>query len=112
MKCHKFYDAKFIFDSKDVPKCSCGSIIKPDVVLYEETLNNTILNHAIYEISQADLLIVAGTSLTVYPAASLLQFYQRKDIILINKEHTSYDNKTSILIQEDLNEVFSKLKQD
>ncbi len=112
MKCHKFYDAKFIFDSKDIPKCSCGNIIKPDVVLYEEALNDTILNHAIYEISQADLLIVAGTSLTVYPAAGLLQFYQGKDIVLINKDHTSYDDKASILIQDDLNEVFAKLKQD
>lgn len=112
LKCNKFYDAKYIFNSSDIPKCSCGGIIKPDVVLYEEALNDNILNHAIYELSKADLLIIAGTSLTVYPASSLINFYNGKNIVLINKDITSFDNQATLLIQKDLNEIFTKLKQD
>ena len=112
LKCNQFYDAKYIFNSSDIPKCSCGGIIKPDVVLYEEALNDNILNHAIYELSKADLLIIAGTSLTVYPASSLINFYNGKNIVLINKDVTSFDNLATLLIQEDLNEIFAKLKQD
>lgn len=112
LKCHKFYDANYIFNSKDVPKCSCGGIIKPDVVLYEEALNDNILNQAIYNLSKADLLIIAGTSLTVYPASSLINFYNGKNIVLINKDVTPFDKQASLLIQDDLNEIFKKLKQD
>ena len=74
MKCGKFYNAEFVFTSKEVPRCSCGGVIKPDVVLYEEALNDEILNKSISAIRNADLMIVAGTSLTVYPASGLINF--------------------------------------
>lgn len=83
MKCHKFYALEDItFDS--IPRCSCGGIIKPDVVLYEESLNNDVIEKAIYEISNADTLIVAGTSLVVYPAASFVKFFRGRNLIVIN----------------------------
>ena len=83
MKCHKFYALEDItFDS--IPRCSCGGIIKPDVVLYEEALNDDVIEKAIYEISNADTLIVAGTSLVVYPAASFVKFFRGRNLIVIN----------------------------
>jgi NAD-dependent deacetylase len=110
LKCHKFYEAEDVFNSKGIPKCNCNGIIKPDVILYEEALDENILNHAIYELSKADLLIIAGTSLTVYPASGLIRFYNGKNIVLINKDTTSYDQNVSLLIQEDIKDVFEKLK--
>ena len=83
MKCHKFYSLEDItFDS--IPRCSCGGIIKPDVVLYEEALNNDVIEKAVYEISNADTLIVAGTSLVVYPAASFVKFFRGKNLVVVN----------------------------
>ena len=88
MKCGKFYNAEFVFTSKEVPRCSCGGVIKPDVVLYEEALNDEILNKSISAIRNADLMIVAGTSLTVYPASGLINFYNGSKLVLINRENT------------------------
>ena len=106
MKCNKFYPAEFIFDSKGIPKCNCGGIIKPDVVLYEESLDNTILHNSIQYIQNADLLIVAGTSLTVQPASGLINYFGGKHIVLINKNKTQYDNKAVLIINESLGKVF------
>ena len=109
IKCKKFYSAEFVFSSKGVPKCECGGIIKPDVVLYEENLNENILNSAIQAIQNAEVLIVAGTSLTVYPASGLVNFFKGKNLILINKTQTSYDNIADIIINSSLGEVFKEL---
>lgn len=109
IKCKKFYSAEFVFSSKGVPKCEYGGIIKPDVVLYEENLNENILNSAIQAIQNAEVLIVAGTSLTVYPASGLVNFFRGKNLILINKTQTSYDNIADIVINSSLGEVFNEL---
>ena len=111
MDCNKFYDAKYVFDSDGIPLCEdCGGIVKPDVVLYEEGLDNDTISGAIEHISKADLLIIAGTSLTVYPASGLINYYNGKDLVLINRDNTLYDNRATLLIQDDLNEVFKQLK--
>ena len=110
MKCHKFYDAEFVFNSKDVPTCECGGIIKPDVVLYEEPLNEETMMKAIIAISQADMLIVGGTSLTVQPASSLINYYQGKKLVLINKDATSYDNIANLVINDGLGKVLNHCK--
>lgn len=109
MKCNKFYDAEYIFNNKGIPKCSCGGIIKPDVVLYEEGLNNEIITNSIFKIQTADLMIVAGTSLTVQPAASLINYFRGKQLVLINKDSTQYDYKADMVINEKLGKVFSKI---
>lgn len=109
MDCRKFYEAKFVFESKDIPKCTCGGIIKPDVVLYEEALVETTLNHAMKVIQNAEVLIIAGTSLTVYPANGLIKYFKGKHLILINKEETSYDNLADLTIHESLGNVFKYL---
>lgn len=110
MKCHKFFDADYIFSSESIPKCDkCGEIIKPDVVLYEEPLNQDIWNGAIEAILNANTLIVAGTSLTVYPASSLLHYFRGKDLILINKSSTPLDNLATLVINDSLGNVFSRI---
>lgn len=98
MKCHKFYDAKYVFNSSGVPKCSCGGIIKPDVVLYEEALDEETLEKSVYAIANADLLIVAGTSLTVYPASGLINYFRGKNLVLINRDTTPFDNRADLVI--------------
>ena len=110
MKCHKFYDYDYVFNSKDIPRCKCTGIIKPDVVLYEEELDYDTLNQAIKAISNAKTLIVAGTSLSVYPASGLIRYFKGKDLIIINKDITPYDNIATLVINDDLKNVFSKLK--
>ena len=107
-KCHKYYDAEYVFNSIGIPKCKCGGIIKPDVVLYEEPLNESF-EEAIYYISKCDTLIVAGTSLTVYPAASLIRYFNGKNLILINKDKTPYDNIATLVINKKLGEVFKEI---
>ena len=102
MKCHKFYDAEYVFTSKGIPKCTCGGIIKPDVVLYEEGLDEETLENAIWVIQNADLMIVAGTSLTVQPASSLLNYYKGNKLVLINRDVTPYDNRANLVIHESL----------
>lgn len=109
MKCHQFYNAEYVFNSTGIPKCSCGGIIKPDVVLYEEELNSTILENSIIAIENADLMIVAGTSLTVYPTSGLLNYFKGKHLVLINKDITSFDGKADLVIHDVLGKVFSVL---
>lgn len=109
--CKKHYDDKFVFNSKGIPTCTCGGIVKPNVVLYEEPLDEHILNHAIKEIMEADTLIIGGTSLVVYPAAGLINYFRGKNIILINKDKTDNDYKANIVIHDKLGNVFSKIKE-
>ena len=109
MKCHKFYDAKYVFQSQDVPKCNCGGIIKPDVVLYEEGLDEEILENSVQAMQNADMLIVAGTSLTVHPASGLINYYRGNKLVLINKDETSYDSRANLVINEKLGEVFKEI---
>ena len=109
MKCGKFYDAEYVFNSESNPKCSCGGIIKPDVVLYEENLNEDILDEAIMQISNCDTLIVGGTSLTVYPASGLIRFYKGNKLILINKDKTPYDKLANFVINDSLGNAFKNL---
>ena len=109
MKCNKFYDAEFIFNSKGLPRCECGGIIKPDVVLYEESLNDNILRDSITAIQKAELMIVAGTSLTVYPASGLINYFRGQNLVLINRDSTQYDNRANLVINESLGKIFEKL---
>lgn len=109
MKCHKFYDISAITSSEDIPQCECGGTIKPDVVLYEEGLDQDTLNASVTAIRNTDILIVGGTSLAVYPAAGLLQYYKKNKLVLINKSATPMDSSADLLIQCGLGEVFSQL---
>ena len=111
MRCHKFYSLDEI-DVINVPYCSCGGIIKPDVVLYEEGLDDNTVEGAIKEISEADLLIVVGTSLTVYPAASFVRFFKGNTLCLINKQKTQYDNIANIVYNCDIIEVVNALRSE
>lgn len=111
MKCSKFYDEKKVFESTSIPYCECGGIIKPDVVLYEEPLDKETVNKTINAISDADTLIVGGTSLVVYPAASFIRFFKGKHLIIINNDSTPMDNKATLVIQKPLGEVFTKIKE-
>lgn len=107
--CGKSYSAEYIFNSKGIPKCSCGGIIKPDVVLYGEQLPTSFVVAMDY-INKADLLIVAGTSLTVEPAASLVRMFAGKHLVIINGSLTAYEGKADLIIHDRLEDVFSKLK--
>lgn len=109
MRCGRAYPATFIRDCPGVPRCDCGGIVKPDVVLYEEPLDEKTLTGAVRAISRADLLIVGGTSLTVYPAAGLLRCYGGDRLVLINRDETPYDNEARLVLHESLGEVFSRL---
>ena len=110
MKCKKFYDAKYVFSSKGIPICTCGEIIKPDVVLYEEGLDENTLEKSIISIINADLLIVAGTSLTVYPASGLINYFRGKNLVLINRDATPFDNRANLVINETLGRVFKEIE--
>lgn len=110
MKCGKEYGIDEVFDSKGVLRCECGGLIKPDVVLYEESLDEGVIEKTIKAISEADLLIVAGTSLAVYPAASFINYYKGADLVIINKDKTPYDYKASLVINEKMGDIFGKLK--
>lgn len=109
IKCKKFYSAEDVFSWNGIPKCSCGGIIKPDVVLYEEGLDENTLKNSILAIANADMLIVAGTSLTVQPAASLINYFRGQNLVLINRDTTSYDSKANLVINEPLGKVFSAI---
>ena len=109
VRCHKFYDAEFIRDAEGVPRCTCGGIVKPDVVLYEEGLDQNTIERSVREIQHADLLIVAGTSLTVYPAAGLIDYYRGNRLVLINRDATPKDHMADLVLHERLGDVFSKL---
>ena len=108
-RCGKFHSAEFVRDSENIPTCSCGGIVKPDVVLYEEGLNEDILEKSIVAIENADLLIVAGTSLTVYPAAGLIRYYRGDRLVLINRDETPYDSYANLVFHDSLGNIFSQL---
>ena len=109
LRCGEFHSAEFVKNSPGIPRCACGGIVKPDVVLYEESLDQTILEKSVEAISNADLLIVAGTSLTVYPAAGLIRYYKGNRLVLINRDATPYDSHADLVLHESLGSVFSKL---
>lgn len=109
LKCHKFYDESYIFNTKDIPTCTCGGIIKPDVVLYEEALNEHDITNTIKAIKQADLLIIAGTSLSVYPASSFVNFFQGKHLVIINQSTTYMDSRADLIINDKVAKVFEQL---
>ena len=108
-RCGKFHSAEFIKESTGIPRCSCGGIVKPDVVLYEEGLDQNTIEKSVMAIHNADMLIVAGTSLTVYPAAGLIRYYQGKKLVLINRDETTYDSYADLVIHDSLGNVFSEL---
>lgn len=108
-KCGKFYGEDYILHTQGVPTCECGGSIKPDVVLYEEGLNERTLRDAIHYISEADVLIVGGTSLAVYPAAGLLDYYQGNKLVLVNKTPTPRDSIADLIVQGSIGEIFSRL---
>ena len=109
-KCGAFYDLDYMLRTTGIPRCEkCGGIIKPDVVLYEEGLDQATLNGAVRAIGNADLLIVGGTSLTVYPAAGLIDYYDGDRLVLINRSVTPLDSRADLLIQGSIGEIFSQL---
>ena len=107
--CGKFHSAEFVRDAAGVPRCSCGGVVKPDVVLYEESLDYGTIEKSVEAIAAADLLIVAGTSLTVYPAAGLINYYRGKRLVLINRDATPYDGRANLVFHESLGKVFGQL---
>lgn len=111
MECSKFYDANYMvkFKDKGIPKCSCGGTIKPDVVLYNEGLDSDTIENSVKAISSCDTLIVAGTSLTVYPAAGLVNYFRGKHLILINKDKTPMDGQADLVINEPVGKVFNQI---
>lgn len=108
-KCRKFHSAEFVKEAPGVPRCDCGGIVKPDVVLYEESLDGATIEGSVRAISQADLLIVAGTSLTVYPAAGLVNYYRGNRMVLINRDETPYDHQADLVFHEKLGDIFAQL---
>ena len=106
MKCRKFYDVNFIVNSKGIPKCQCGGLVKPDVVLYEESLNTDVIEKAVNFIERADVLIVGGTSLVVYPAAGLINYFKGSKLVLINKSSTPMDRRADLVINDSIGKVF------
>ena len=108
--CHAFYDDAFILQSTGVPTCECGGVIKPDVVLYEEGLDEKTLNAAVRYIHEADVLIIGGTSLAVYPAAGLIDYFQGDKLVVINKSATPRDKNADLLIQGPIGEVFHSIQ--
>ena len=107
--CGKFYAPEYIRDCESVPRCTCGGLIKPDVVLYEEGLDEACIDGAIRAISQADVLIVGGTSLTVYPAAGLIRYYRGHKLVLINRDETPYDSYADLVLRDPIGQIFSQL---
>ena len=109
LRCRKSYTAQFILESKGVPHCSCGGLIKPDVVLYGEGLDSDVIEGAVGAIAKADTLIIAGTSLSVYPAAGFVRYFKGKHAILINRDETPYDDECEIVLHEKVGEVLKSL---
>ena len=109
VRCHRSYSAEFVKNSKGVPRCDCGGVVKPDVVLYEESLDQDVMYRAAQAISQADMLIVAGTSLTVWPAAGMIRYYRGKRLVLINRDVTPFDREADLVLHQSLGEVFRQL---
>lgn len=107
--CGKFYPAEFVKNAPDIPRCTCGGIVKPDVVLYEESLDENTIAASLEAIAQADMLMVAGTSLTVYPAAGLIRYYRGNRLVLINRDETPYDAMANLVFHDSLGKIFSAL---
>ena len=107
MKCGKFHSVEFIMNSTGVPTCECGGVVKPDVVLYEEGLDDSVVNGAVNAIAEADTLIIAGTSLNVYPAAGLVRYFRGNDLVIINMSPTGMDSSADLLICGRIGEVLS-----
>ena len=107
--CGKFHSAEFVKEAAGVPRCSCGGIVKPDVVLYEEQLDGNTIENSVAAIAQADLLIVAGTSLTVYPAAGLIDYYRGNRLVLINRDETPYDSRANLVLHRSMGDIFRQL---
>ena len=110
MDCHQFYPVQMIKDSQGVPKCSCGGTIKPDVVLYGEGLDSEVMNQSVAAIASADVLIIGGTSLGVYPAAGLIDYYRGRNLVLVNKTETPMDSRANLIIKGSIGKVFKHLK--
>ncbi len=110
MKCGKFYGFAHMKAAKGVPRCQCGGMIKPDVVLYEEGLDNDTISQSVRAISQAQVLIIGGTSLAVYPAAGLIDYFQGEHLVVINKSPTPRDRYADLMIQEPIGRVFSQIR--
>ena len=109
LKCRRLYSAEFVKNAPGVPKCDCGGTVRPDVVLYEEGLDGFVLQQSVNAIQNADLLIVAGTSLTVYPAAGLVNYYNGDRLVLINRDETPYDRYANLVFRQSLGDIFSQL---
>lgn len=107
--CRKFYDAHYMKGASGVPRCTCGGIIKPDVVLYEESLNDETIQKSVRYISQADMLIIGGTSLVVYPAAGLINYYRGHKLVLINRTPTPADSRADLVLHGSIGKVFAEL---
>ena len=110
MKCNKTYDAHFVKNSQDIPLCECGGIVRPDVVLYEEGLDSDIIHKSIRAISEADMLIIGGTSLVVYPAAGFIDYFHGKYIVVINIGETGKDSMADLVIREPIGKVMAQIK--
>ena len=110
MLCGRSYPVEFIRDSKGVPACSCGGVVKPEVVLYEEALDSRVLEGALGDIERADMLIIGGTSLAVYPAASLVRYYRGRRLVLINKSPTPYDSHADLVISGPIGEILGAVQ--
>lgn len=108
MKCHKFYSLEEVIKQNGVPHCSCGGIIKPDVVLYQEELNMEVIAEAVNDISKCDTLIIGGTSLTVYPAAGFINYFSGKHLVIINKSTTDYDYRADLVIKDSVGKVLDE----
>ena len=109
MKCGRFYDLDYVMKSGGVPRCECGGIVKPDVVLYEEPLDDDVVAGACMAIEQADMLIIGGTSLNVYPAAGLVNLYRGHKLVLVNLSATPQDSRADLVIHERIGQVFAEL---
>ena len=110
IKCNKEYTGEYVFDSVGVPTCSCGGVIKPDVVLYEEALPEDAFINSQKAIYNADMLIVAGTSLTVFPASGLVNLFQGKNLVIINRDPTPYDSRAKLVFHDSLSSIIEKIK--
>ena len=109
-RCGKFFDGRYVKESEGIPRCDCGGIVKPDVVLYEESLDGRTIQQAVQAISQADMLIIGGTSLVVYPAAGFIDYFRGKYLVVLNKSATSRDSQADLCIQESIGKVLEKIE--
>lgn len=109
MRCRRAFDARFVKNAPGVPRCPCGGLVKPDVVLYEESLDEQVIAQSVQYIAQADMLIIGGTSLVVYPAAGLIQYYRGRKLVLVNKTSTPADSRADLVVHGNIGELFSQL---